>query len=262
VKFTFGGDSAEVDCLIIAAGRGPTSRASASIRRASRSTSRAVKVDGALKTSKEGVYAIGDLVAGPALAHKASDEGSSPSRTRRLQTTDRVHRHPARHVLHAQRRLVRADRRRRPGGRPSTSPSARSSTAPSAAARCTATAPAWSRSSATSATASCSAATSCGSKATELIQELVNAKASRAATRGRAHHPRPPHAVRGDHGSRPGRGRVVDPRLALPRKRVRWPHGGCERRAVRVRSCARDAPNRAGPRWSPLNPSKALRICS
>ena len=34
-----------------------------------------VKVDGALRTSRAGVYAIGDLVAGPALAHKASDEG-------------------------------------------------------------------------------------------------------------------------------------------------------------------------------------------
>src|ERR1700676_2779958 len=34
-----------------------------------------VKVDGAQRTSRAGVYAIGDLVAGPALAHKASDEG-------------------------------------------------------------------------------------------------------------------------------------------------------------------------------------------
>jgi dihydrolipoamide dehydrogenase len=34
-----------------------------------------VKVDGALRTSRPGVYAIGDLVLGPALAHKASDEG-------------------------------------------------------------------------------------------------------------------------------------------------------------------------------------------
>jgi dihydrolipoamide dehydrogenase len=34
-----------------------------------------VKVDGALRTTAAGVYAIGDLVAGPALAHKASDEG-------------------------------------------------------------------------------------------------------------------------------------------------------------------------------------------
>jgi dihydrolipoamide dehydrogenase len=34
-----------------------------------------VAVDGAMRTSVPGVYAIGDLVAGPALAHKASDEG-------------------------------------------------------------------------------------------------------------------------------------------------------------------------------------------
>ncbi len=34
-----------------------------------------IEVDGALRTSAEGVYAIGDLVPGPALAHKASDEG-------------------------------------------------------------------------------------------------------------------------------------------------------------------------------------------
>ena len=34
-----------------------------------------VAVDGAMRTSKEGVWAIGDLVHGPALAHKASDEG-------------------------------------------------------------------------------------------------------------------------------------------------------------------------------------------
>src|SRR5205085_6206888 len=33
------------------------------------------EVDGALRTSMDGVYAIGDLVPGPALAHKASDEG-------------------------------------------------------------------------------------------------------------------------------------------------------------------------------------------
>ena len=34
-----------------------------------------MRVDGAQRTSREGVYAIGDLVPGPALAHKASDEG-------------------------------------------------------------------------------------------------------------------------------------------------------------------------------------------
>ena len=34
-----------------------------------------IDVDGAMRTSVEGVYAIGDIVPGPALAHKASDEG-------------------------------------------------------------------------------------------------------------------------------------------------------------------------------------------
>jgi dihydrolipoamide dehydrogenase len=34
-----------------------------------------IAVDGAQRTSREGIYAIGDLVPGPALAHKASDEG-------------------------------------------------------------------------------------------------------------------------------------------------------------------------------------------
>ena len=41
-----------------------------------------IEVDGALRTSSTNVYAIGDLVPGPALAHKASRRGrSSPSRT-------------------------------------------------------------------------------------------------------------------------------------------------------------------------------------
>jgi dihydrolipoamide dehydrogenase len=34
-----------------------------------------IEVDGRLRTSKKGIWAIGDLVPGPALAHKASDEG-------------------------------------------------------------------------------------------------------------------------------------------------------------------------------------------
>jgi dihydrolipoamide dehydrogenase len=34
-----------------------------------------IRVDGAQRTTASGIYAIGDLVHGPALAHKASDEG-------------------------------------------------------------------------------------------------------------------------------------------------------------------------------------------
>jgi dihydrolipoamide dehydrogenase len=76
VTFRYGDESATVDWLVIAAGRGPDVEAlgldEAGIER---DDSGLVKVDGAMRTSREGVYAIGDLVPGPALAHKASDEG-------------------------------------------------------------------------------------------------------------------------------------------------------------------------------------------
>ncbi len=76
VRFSYGSDSGRADYLVIAAGRGPDVEAlglsEAGIELDERGL---VKVDGALRTSRPGVYAIGDLVAGPALAHKASDEG-------------------------------------------------------------------------------------------------------------------------------------------------------------------------------------------
>ena len=76
VKFRFGSESSEVEWLVIAAGRGPDVDAlgleAAGVKLG---TSGLIDVDGAMRTSAEGVYAIGDLVHGPALAHKASDEG-------------------------------------------------------------------------------------------------------------------------------------------------------------------------------------------
>ena len=76
VKFTFGDDSAEVDYLCIAAGRGADLEGLGIDQVGVELDEQGlVKVDGAQETSKKGVYAIGDLVAGPALAHKASDEG-------------------------------------------------------------------------------------------------------------------------------------------------------------------------------------------
>jgi dihydrolipoamide dehydrogenase len=76
VSFSYGSSSAEVDYLVIAAGRGADvdglGLAEAGVELDDRGL---VRVDGALRTSRTGVYAIGDLVAGPALAHKASDEG-------------------------------------------------------------------------------------------------------------------------------------------------------------------------------------------
>jgi dihydrolipoamide dehydrogenase len=76
VRFTYGGESGEADWLVIAAGRGPDVEGlgldAAGIKLTEHGL---VQVDGALRTSLAGVYAIGDLVPGPALAHKASDEG-------------------------------------------------------------------------------------------------------------------------------------------------------------------------------------------
>jgi dihydrolipoamide dehydrogenase len=76
VKFSFGDEQAEVEWLIIAAGRGPDvdalGLADAGVEIDDRGL---IKVDGRLRTTAAGIYAIGDLVPGPALAHKASDEG-------------------------------------------------------------------------------------------------------------------------------------------------------------------------------------------
>jgi dihydrolipoamide dehydrogenase len=76
VSFSYGSDTSEVDYLVIAAGRGADVEglglADAGVELDERGL---VEVDGALLTSRAGVYAIGDLVHGPALAHKASDEG-------------------------------------------------------------------------------------------------------------------------------------------------------------------------------------------
>jgi dihydrolipoamide dehydrogenase len=76
VSFTHGSESAEVDYLVIAAGRAPDVDAlglkDAGVELDERGL---VRVDGAQRTSAENIYAIGDLVHGPALAHKASDEG-------------------------------------------------------------------------------------------------------------------------------------------------------------------------------------------
>jgi dihydrolipoamide dehydrogenase len=76
VKVSFNGESEEFDYLVIAAGRGPDVEGlgleEAGIERDERGL---VKVDGRLRTSRPGVWAIGDMVPGPALAHKASDEG-------------------------------------------------------------------------------------------------------------------------------------------------------------------------------------------
>ena len=162
--FTYGDEAGEADWLVIAAGRGPDVEGlgleEAGVKldeqRPDRGRRRAAHV------ASTGVCAIGDLVPGPALAHKASDEGiiAVEDAAGLRDPPDRLHRHPARDVLHAQRRAASASPRRRRARPATTSSSARSSTARSAPARSTATARPGQDRRRQAATASCSAATS------------------------------------------------------------------------------------------------------
>jgi dihydrolipoamide dehydrogenase len=76
VTFKHGEQSGEADYVVIAACRGPDidglGLETAGVKLGERGL---IEVDGAMRTNVAGVYAIGDLVPGPALAHKASDEG-------------------------------------------------------------------------------------------------------------------------------------------------------------------------------------------
>jgi dihydrolipoamide dehydrogenase len=75
-SFSHGGTEAQADWLVIAAGRAPDVDGLGLSEAGVRLTEAGlIEVDGALRTSVPGVWAIGDLVPGPALAHKASDEG-------------------------------------------------------------------------------------------------------------------------------------------------------------------------------------------
>jgi dihydrolipoamide dehydrogenase len=76
VTFKYGETPGEAEWVVIAAGRGPDIEALGLEAAGVKLTDRGlIEVDGTLCTSVPGIYAIGDLVPGPALAHKASDEG-------------------------------------------------------------------------------------------------------------------------------------------------------------------------------------------
>jgi dihydrolipoamide dehydrogenase len=76
VSFRYGEATGEADWVVIAAGRGPDVDAlgldAAGVSLDERGL---IQVDATMRTSVPGIYAIGDIVPGPALAHKASDEG-------------------------------------------------------------------------------------------------------------------------------------------------------------------------------------------
>ena len=78
-----GGDAETItaDAVLIATGRRPYTDA-LGLESAGIETERGrVKIDGHWRTNVEGVYAIGDVVAGPMLAHKAEDEGVAVAET-------------------------------------------------------------------------------------------------------------------------------------------------------------------------------------
>jgi dihydrolipoamide dehydrogenase len=77
VKVTHGSETAEVDYLVIAGGRAPDTDGlglDAAGVKTDEKTGK-VEIDEFQRTSNEKVYAIGDLVRGAALAHKAQEEG-------------------------------------------------------------------------------------------------------------------------------------------------------------------------------------------
>jgi dihydrolipoamide dehydrogenase len=76
VTIDYGEGPKEFDYVAIAAGRAPDVEALGLAEAGIETDERGqIKVDGHQKTSRDGVYAIGDIVPGPWLAHKASEEG-------------------------------------------------------------------------------------------------------------------------------------------------------------------------------------------
>jgi dihydrolipoamide dehydrogenase len=76
VEIVYGGERKTVDYLCICAGRAPDTEG-LGLEAAGVKTGEGglIEVDERMRTSADGIYAIGDIVHGPALAHKASDEG-------------------------------------------------------------------------------------------------------------------------------------------------------------------------------------------
>jgi len=76
VRLSYGDETREVDYLVIAGGRGADVAAlGLDAVGLKLDDDGKIDVDGSQKTSVDGIYAIGDLTPGPALAHKAQEEG-------------------------------------------------------------------------------------------------------------------------------------------------------------------------------------------
>jgi dihydrolipoamide dehydrogenase len=75
VVYSAGGEERSADYLVVATGRGPDIEGLGLDVAGIEIENHLIKVDGHLRTSRKGVWAIGDLVPGPALAHKSMEEG-------------------------------------------------------------------------------------------------------------------------------------------------------------------------------------------
>ena len=112
VTFTYGEQSGEVDWLVIAAGRGPDVEAlgldAAGVKLDRERTDRGRRSDAHERGQASTRSATS--CTGPALAHKASDEGviAVEDAAGRDDSPDRVHRHPPGDVLHPERRAASA----------------------------------------------------------------------------------------------------------------------------------------------------------
>ena len=146
VKLKVGDSEEEVDYLVIAGGRAPdTEPLDLDEAKVETEENGRIKVDDLQRTSNPKVYAIGDLVRGPALAHKASEEGVVAVETIAGADTHPVDLDliPGATFCHPQVASVGHDRGRGQGGRPWRSRSPSSSSAASAPRPSTTIARGW-----------------------------------------------------------------------------------------------------------------------
>lgn len=92
VKVRYGDQEAEVDYLVIAGGRAPdTAALNLAEAKVQTDENGRIQVDDLQRTSNPKVFALGDLVRGPALAHRASEEGVVAAETIAGADTHPVH---------------------------------------------------------------------------------------------------------------------------------------------------------------------------